>query len=544
MKEVIFLKSIKFKILHLLPFFYIYFFLIIPKIKLHSNLPNLLFFLYILILEWLSRGDNSPVWEKKKLRKLVLFVYSVFFLHLALLQLNHLESFFLGDNDVVSITEVLFETARGNFFKSHHFGNSETENFLSHHFSPGFLLYLPFIYLFPIKMIYPISLLVFSALGLIFYEKIIYRIVPKKLPYLIFSLIPLSNPTLYDLITSYHFEIMYIPFFMIFFYGGLKNSIIIQIFGILGCVTVKEDIPLYISIYFFFIGVLQLISSKSVINSLFKKNPNLGNLKFGGIFYKNKNSFFLLLSLLSLAYFSLIPKIQSTLDPSTSVNWLQGWSQYGTTKLEIFNYFLNYPSEIVWIFFENQDIFFKLIHEGGFFLVFSLPEFLSFLIIFIIQSSSSRIWYNQFHNYYSYTVLPFLLLGNILGYLRISNFKNREWLAILVLGISLHHGSLEKRFPQHFREVDKRKIAILKDVVSKIPPNSRVSTQFYLGMFLEGTHLVYPIQKESNKEFILVDTEGLSPYINIHNLIERLEENENYFVYYTNQTVKLYRKLD
>lgn len=460
--------------------------------------------------------------QKKKIRLYIILSYFLLILHLILIQYGDFKFFFLGDHDIVSITEVVFETKMGNFFSSHHFGNMDTENFLSHHFSPGLAVLVIPLYLFSQKMTIPYTYTFFVLLGLIFYERIIYKFLKKRSEYLIFSLIPITNNYFYQLFISYHFEILFFAYFSILIFGLYTRYTLIECIGFLLCITIKEDISLYLSIFYFLFLV---------------KKPGL------------KNFLFLIFSII---YFLTIPIVQENLDPSSHVNWLDSWNIYGDSKIDIILYFITHPLIPVYVFLEKISIFFRLVSGVTFFSLIPRPESFTFFLLFILQASSTRVWYNNFYHYYGYTVLPFLLFGAIFSLknfdFRIKNKLIEYHFFIFIIGSFIISNYSADEHPKNFSlQKENKKYEIVSDVVSKIPDNAKVSTQFYLGMHLRGNHKVYPLRKERFQEFILLDTSGYSPYTSIEELLDVINikvAEKKILLYYTNDTVKLYRKID
>ena len=494
-------------------FFGIYFFLL-PFFYIEKTL--LLYSFFFIFIFFINLNIEKIVYKR-----IIYFIYTLFLLHTILLNINHYYSFFLFENDVVSMAEVLLETSKGHFFKSNYFGDMDNGNYLSHHFSPALSLLSPLFIIFPHRLIYTFSLIIFNFISLILIEKIANYNLKDKKDYLIFCLIPLFNPYFYNLFTSYHFESLFLTFFLVFLYGYLSGNKLYESLGFLLSITLKEDIPIYYIIF-------------SVI-FLLKKD------------YKR----FIYLIVICLVYLNIINQVQLGLDRSAYVNWLGGWSQFGTDKVGIIlNFFLKFDTLIL-LAIRKIDNLINLLISFSYLPVFSLTELIPCLSIFIIQSSSDRMWYNSFYNYYCYTILPFFIYSTLIGlpYLtqKNDNDKIKNFIYILLTAFCLYANKSDRQIPMKYQNVEEEKVRNVRAVIEKIPINSEVSTFFSLGMHLRTDISSYPLKKDKTKKFILVDTTGFSPYTSIEEINLDIEKNlkeKKILLYYSKNTVKLYKKTD
>lgn len=432
------------------------------------------------------------------------------------LQYFHFNSFFLTDNDVVSITEVIVESSKGNFFLGHHFGDAEKSNYLAHHFSPILIIFIPFFKIIPFRITYCITILFYNFLGLVLWERISFHLIRKKIVYLFISILPLLNDFLFNLFTSYHFESLLFFFFLLFYYGLITKNFKIELIGYISCILIKEDIPIYFCLLSMFF--------------LFKKDFRR----------------FLSYLLVSSFYYSLITYyIQPALDQSARVNWLLAWENWGKNKTEIIMGILSQPKVVSLIFWEKRNIFFNLFSSFGFLPVLSACSLPSLLVIYTLQILSNRIWYNAFYHYYCYTVLPFLIIGTF-DILHGWGKKNILPTICLSFILILYNNKGNQDFPLKLRGINRQRVENLNKVLTEIPEKSSVNTSFDLGMHLPLDMKIYPLKKDYLQEFILIDFGGTSPYYTIENIredVERYLAEKKIILFYSNGTVKLYKRI-
>ncbi len=495
--------------------FLIYFFIYYLILPFYSgnfkNILNLSLFIFTVIfffkLKIITLRNNF-------IRHFIYSYYFLYIIYLSLLQYYHLNSFFLTDNDVVSITEVILETSRGNFFLGPHYGDGVNSNYLSHHFSPILVIFIPFFKLIPLRITYCLVLLFFDFLSLLLWEKISFRLFKTKIAYFFIATLPLFNTFLFNLFTSYHFESLLVYFFLLFFYGYTTKSLKLEFLGYLFCLFIKEDIPIYfsmISIYF-----------------IFKKDP--------------KRFFFYFI--FSIFYYLMITYIQSTLDLSARVNWLSAWERWGSTKFEILFNIILHPLEVLQIFGNKKTSLFQLLSSVGFIPLFSLSTLPTFLSLYTFQILSDRLWYNTFYHYYCYTIIPVLFLGTF-DALKNKRGKFRGAFLLVSFGIILYANKGNQDFPIKIKEIQRDRVESLNAVISVLPLNSSVNTSFDIGMQLPIHLRIFPLKKDDLQEFILIDSGGISPYYTIENInrdIEKYLAEKKIRLYYSVRSVKLYKR--
>jgi uncharacterized membrane protein len=458
--------------------------------------------------------------SKQQTKLYVAINYIVLLLHILLINENHLLSFFLVEHDTVLFTEVILETARGNFFHSPHLGSVDSSNYLAHHFSPILLIFVPIMKIIPARMSYVYLLFFFIILVLFFWEKINYKIHNDPEIYFISSIFPIFNHFTYSIFTSYHFELIILTLFIIFMWSILTKKFILNFVIFIMLLLSKEDVSLYLFLFSFVF--------------LFQK----------------RYVHFVLYSTISLLYFLYIPNFfQSYLDQSARINWYNSWLKYGNNHLEI-------TINIVYEIIQNSSLLisiikgiYKTLIPFLFLPLFAILFFLPSIPIYILHIVSDRIWYNSFYHYYSYPILPFLFYSFAYGlknYQKIRNKNLKLNIAVLLFLFSYLMYN-EKSLPLEMRDIPKDRVSAIRDVIRYIPPGSQVCVQFDLGMFLPRDNPIYPIKNNLVKDYILVDYDGFSPYFSFEDIeiyLKRLEENKKIKLIAKKSKVKLYKMID
>jgi hypothetical protein len=468
------------------------------------------------IMQILEKKERNRL-NYESIRYILYINYGIYVLHILILQVYHYYSFFLTENDVVSITEVILETERGNLFTAHHFGTPDIGNYLAHHFSPILGLFVPFMMVFPYKMTYCGTLVLFSGLGLYLWERILFHL---KLPlglYFLLSLFVLYNSFLYQLFTSYHFESLSFFFFCFLLYGMITEKPYLEGLGVILFLLTKEDMPLYL---FLFSTIL---------------------------FFQKKWKRSMIYASVSVLYFLCIQIIQSNLDPSAKVNWISAWGHWGTNTHEILGNLLTSPLEIGKIYWEKRRILQNLLGSFGFLPLLFYQGFGSILAILSLHLLSSREWYNSFYHYYSYPILPSFLYAIVVlaQKFRTDLAFNKTIPVLLLFGSVLYTLKGNREFPQKWGKIDWERVHDTREIQKRIPLNASVHVIFDMGMHLRKDIQVYRMQKDFLKEYILVDRRGMSPYYPIENLnedIEKVLREKKFLLYSTIGSVKLYKR--
>ncbi len=448
-----------------------------------------------------SKSSTSPLTnentsENLKENGFTFFVITVYSIHFLYIQNSHWTTFFLGDMDYVSMAEVLNNTLKGSFFATNYHGQIENSNYLSHHFSPAIILLAPFLYLNEFRLGYGFSLLLVNILGVISLSRYLLLKNIKGAGFFFLITFFSLNLYVYRLFQSYHFEQMFFSFCILLFWSIEKGKKIPTLIIFALCLLIKEDIAVYMSIFGFFL----------IFN---------GQKKIGSTFF-----------LISIIYFLLfVPWIQSSIQSGAKMNWLQDWSNWGSTIPEIAINLATSPGKLLSTFIQKKSVIFEVSLSLGFLFYFYPKIFLILIPIFIFHFSSARIWFNEFYNYYCYTILPFLIYGSIAGYKKIeaslSQLKMNIYpLLFLLLGISLFRSSNDGIFPIKPDPINEKKFRTAIEAISLIPKNSRVNAQFDISGLVKRTNQVFPMTMEPKDYLIFNFQGGFSPYISIHELEE------------------------
>ncbi len=441
------------------------------------------------------------------------FLYTLF---------QHLHSFFIVDYDFLGIAEILNNSLSGDFFRSHHYGKAVTGNYLSHHFAPSLLLLTPFMLLSKFRLGYAYGLLFFVALSFILFAVLLIRKnIRGNIFYAAMILFAINLP-LHRLFFSYHFELLTVFFFLLFFIGIDFNKVYISILSIILLLLLKEDM----AIYTFCLGIYFALSK---------------NWRYA-----------ITLMVGSLTYFFFVPDFfQSQLDKSTHINWLEDWRRWGNSYSEILFKLLTSPIEVLDAFFSKWKVLREFLFSFSP-LVLLYPSLITIsLPIFLLHFISDRVWYNSLYNYYSYTVVSFFVLSLVFSIERLKDSKYKKYALSIVffcIFISLYSSSGDKFFPYAKIDTDENRVNDLEEVIQNIPTTKTVAAQFDLGGFLPRTNPLYPLhEKNLDKDYLLVDiSRGVTPYVDkprIEKMIEEVVVNKHYSLTIQKNGIMLYTKV-
>lgn len=440
-----------------------------------------------------------------------LFLLMTYTSHLVLLLFHHKNALFLTENDFISMSEILNQTLRGNFFLDVFHGNLETGNYLAHHFTPSILILAPFLLIAETRIGYGYGLIFFVALTFFgFYLNIKGFSFKKK-----FFLLVLFTTNLYNyrLFTSYHFEILFLCFGLFWNWSIQLKKISFEIIFFILILALKEDISLYLAFYSFVF--------------LFKKD------------FIRFISYFIVCI---LYYFLFIPFIWDVLDQSARVNWLENWLEYGNTTSEIFFYLLKNPSVIFYKFFSKRNVWINFLGSFSFLNVLNLQYLVSIFLILVIHLLSNRTWHNSLYHYYSYSLLPLVWLGLMES---IQKFRIRSFHLHIFVGISFYFSSLDFHYPLKFLKPDP-KLNLIQEAIQKIPENTSVQASHHIGIFISRKNSLYKLETQPFRDYILFCP---SPFLNHeenHRAIEFLksaEKKKEISLIFEKNSVKLYGKL-
>ncbi|MBE7411160.1 MAG: DUF2079 domain-containing protein [Leptospiraceae bacterium] len=452
----------------------------------------LVFFIFKKNLIQVKTTENSnSCYKEIAFAFLACVIYSI---HFFSIHNSHFQSFFLGDMDYVSMAEVLNSTLKGNFFSTNYHGQTENSNYLSHHFSPAIILLSPFMVFSEYRLGYGYSLLFYNLLGV--FAISLYLISRNIRGFQFFFLLCffMINIYVYRLFQSYHFEQIFLFFCVLLFWAIQKEKKILSYFLFLICIFIKEDISIYMTLLGIFL--------------LFTKRKKMGTI----------------LIAVSIGYFFyLVPWIQDSIDSGAKINWLLDWSKWGNSISEIAIQILSNPIKVFMLFVQKKSLLFDISLSFSFLFFFYPKIFLILIPIFIFHFSSDRIWFNDFYNYYSYTILPFLIYGSVEGFKKIENFQPSKNLLtlpflLLFLSLTLFRSSKDQFFPLQIPKIDYSKFQSVIEASSIIPNHSKVNAQFDVSGFVNRKSQIFPMTMEP-KDYLFFNLQnGFSPYKSLEEL--------------------------
>lgn len=346
------------------------------------------------------------------------------------------------------------------------------------------------------------SILLYAlVLSLLFWNTEIKKVKTKEI--VIWFIFITANIYIYRMMTSYHFEILAVLFFLaLLIFHTKKNTLAECIFLIL-TISVKEDMAIYLAI--FYIG--------ETIYSRIKEPKDW-----------QRNFAFLLLT--SFCFLVALPFLRNYFQVLPDENWIQIWSEWGSNPLEIMKNLTLSPVIALSRIWEKSSTLWELSVGFGFLFYLSPRYFFYIVVISCIHFLSGREWHNSFYNYYIYPLLPVLLYASYEGFRKlkeISFHKNGYQLFLLVLTLVFYRASWDKNFPFVPTSVNEEKVQSIEKLVRSIEESYpsqpiKVAAQFDLGVFLTLDSSLYPISKEldHNPDLILVNSKsGFSPYVDL-----------------------------
>lgn len=484
-------------------------------------------FFYLLVALFSLKSSRTRCWIEKFMtgkyqhRFFLFWSLLIAAFHFLFFLQNLQDSFFLVDTDFVGLAEVILNSINGKWFFAPHYGNGADSNYLAHHFAPGLLLFSPFMPLSDYRLGYGYGLLFYQSLAFLIFYRIFDHLGFFTWEKIIWLFFWLTNLFVYRLFHSLHFESLFLVFFLLFFLGYLEKKPLYWLSGFLLSLILKEDIALY------FVGFSAFL--------WWNKDYKISTLIFvASISY----------------YFLLLPALRADLDPSASVNWLSGWSRWGKDYLSILTGWFWHPLTLWQVVSSHSARFWQFIWAFGglWLLAVGFWPLLAFLLM--LHFSSERIWYNEFYNYYCYTILPFLLSASLIGYQKIRTaYPGQPAILLIVLAFSLYQTASDPLTPLPARPIDSKKIAAIRSLNVHIPVGRTVSSQFDLSGWVKRTNPVYPLQKFTDlQEYILIAPENaFSPFVNqetLQTLLKKMQKSANFQNLDKQQGIYLFRNLN
>ncbi|TGN20673.1 DUF2079 domain-containing protein [Leptospira idonii] len=395
--------------------------------------------------------------------------------------------------------EVIREITRGNGFHSSYYSDSGDGSYLLHHFAPGLLAYVPFSLLFPERWGYAFGSYFYGMLGVFIWSRLFYRegfkenqnkdLSSYSVSLLIFICL-LNQLYIYRLITSYHFEVLVLPFSGLFFHfylrlksgeRSLRNKIGFWISLVL-FLSVKEDIAVYLSCFLFSIWVFELYNFYLVDKkfplwgkkSVLLRSVSLAALIFCGCYF-----------ILSVWIFPSLSSEANTISWSNEL--LREYSS-SYKKVEGFS--------------KSFKTYLELLISGGSGIVLMIPELIGISLIYLFHAFSSRPWHHEVYSYYSYSLIPFLLFSGLVW------IRTRKplplWLLFLSIGLIFAKNSLDGNFPLTLgKETSNQNTIETSETLRKelhlgmktIPSEEIVYSQYNLSFYVPKENPVRPLER-------------------------------------------------
>ena len=467
--------------------------------------------------------QQSPTSNPKFFKEIIFTICILFFFSYSYLfkLFEHLNSFFLVDYDYIGLAEILNNSLLGFPFRTHHYGPEVYGNYLSHHFSPSIIILSPFLLLSETRLGYAYGLLFFIILTFVIFAFLLIKKNIRGNLFLFSMILFASNIYLNRLFFSYHFELLTVFFFLLFFLGKEINKFSISIVAFLFLLLLKEDISIYLTC----LGVYFLIQK---------------DWKYG-----------VCLIVIPIIYFLFVPSFfRSFIDKSAFIDWLHYWDKWGVSYLEIATNLVMHPIEVLQIFFSKWKVFRDFLLSFSPVVLLSPSYLLITLPIFLLHFLSDRIWYNTLYNYYAYSVISFFVLNILFSIPKLENFKEGKYslpAMILCVSISIYSGSGDKLFPYSKMNTDIDRVNALNNVLRDLPKAKTIATQFDMGGFIPRANPVYPLhEKNLDKDYLLIDVNrGITPYIErsrIQEMVGRILEKKTYSLIKENSGIQLYKK--
>lgn len=385
---------------------------------------------------------------------------------------NAFASLYPGDFDFTGMSSAIQSTALGKgFFITPYYETGFSKSYLSHHFSPSLIFFVPIYWIFGLIETMGFSEIVFSHLPSLQTHFLYGLALWMTLPVVFFSwasffktrsrndfiaffsmaLLLISLP-LWRITQSFHFEILALAFSgFAFTKENERNSTFfwISLFLWMG---VKEDIP----IYTFFYG--------------------LGTLVDGSI-NRSRSLKIMMASALFFVFATLTRNALSGGEGPIWMSWIYtSWEKpAGAMK----------PPVIL-----LASLAFLPVWSFRFFLFAIVP-------IFFMHYLSGHPWHSIYYGHYSYGIAPLLFRSMLFGFKHWTNYTGTQPVhltaaGMILLSVSLVVSAGEKESPAPFRDSSHR-LREIRSIMKNIPRGSCVRTTFHLSPHVPLNATVFPI---------------------------------------------------
>ncbi len=489
-------------------------------------------------------------YDKRILLALGFIFFGCYTFHFVRTTLEFRDRFYLGERDFVFLGEVILNFNRGLGFLSPFHGDGNS-SYLRHHFTPGILAYLPWLEIWKDRIALAWGHLFYSLLALLLWilsfhyewkkipqESVLPSLNPVKW-FLIWIAFLLGNLYFYRILFSYHYEILFVlGFSFLIFIRNYRQTpersslyttnVFTQILILIFLVTIKEDVPIYLALYF----------TGEAIWKLFRRASS----------WKEDT----LLMLLSMAYFlGIFPYLREITGNPPDENWYKLWDHWippGKTPdtnldyvIQILRGMVSNPLFLFLELYRKIDTIWEISLGFGFLFYLSPRYFLYLVCVTCIHLLSGREWQNTLYNYFIYSILPVLVYASLEGFRKlaeISQKKNKLSLGFMILALVFYRNSLDASFPythanlpihsavlesKEYRTNFRRYAIQMKEDLERV---ESVAAQFDLGIWVPVSTRLYPLKENpmlsdgSYPDCILTNPKtGFSPYIPLEKIL-------------------------
>ncbi len=339
------------------------------------------------------------------------------------------ESLYLADTDFTNMSAVLADAAGGGFFRTPYLATGARESYLGHHFSPGLFLLTP-LYLMagilgsafqfrPTHLVYGFALWTCLAAGLYLTARVSNKTFRDDPPLvrLTAALIPVVMIPLWRIAQSFHFEVLVFPAAALTFLGLMGRRGLFWP-GIVFWLSVKEDAAVYV-----------LLLGAWLVSQPAERRRGI------------------IVVLLAVVWGMSAHFIRNWVAGGLTPDWGSYWADRWGSQRQL------WPSVL-------------MLASVGFLPVFA-PRFLLCCVfpVLALHALSYHPWHQAYTGHYSYSALPFLLLGSYLGLRSIITSSMKRYtvpIVLSLLAVMFFVAANEKESPAGLLIADPRRDVVMR----------------------------------------------------------------------------------
>jgi uncharacterized membrane protein len=437
------------------------------------------------------------------------------------------DHFYTGRYDLGNMTQVVWNTANGNFFQMTHPDGVESVSRLAFHADFILILFAPFYFLWDSPKVLLLVQAVIAGMGAIFVYLIALKILKHKLLALLFAISYLLNPSVgWAVLFDFHPVVLATTFLLGAVYFLLEKRLLLWgVFALLAALT-KEQVWFVVAL---FGPMLYFYTKKRVLGI--------------GVFVVSIGIFYLLL-------WHVIPGVAS----SQGHFALSYFSEGGSSPSDIVKQVLFSPGETLVKFTSSERLFYLhalfaplgyLSLLSPFWLLFSAPDFALNLL-----SDKEELH----HIYYHYTAIitVFVYLSGIYGVRVLRRYIKNDLIFVgYLLFVTMYSvytfgplpATLRPNTDMFYEQVPQSKE--LHRVLRTIPSEKSVAASNELGAQLSHRKNIYTLGIDVTRaEYVAFFTHDPDPSEDAYNreLITQLSRDINYQLWYDKHGMKIFRK--